>query len=340
MRFTPEVIALWSLGAVLTIPAVDCRAQNEYGSSPAPRSTASAAAASAPTSGLSPAELYRLTDPSSLDPGAIGKMVKLCESGNGSACHYAALLYASPKAGMLDLVKSAGYFQKGCDAGFARSCTDAGLLYLNDNTVIKRDNRRALELVKRGCGLGEMKACFLQGGLLLNNPAEPLSNSGFAHELFWRACDGGYGKACRTLAEIKAKADSPYRDLITADRLYRLACYTGEPEACKKLPSPELPPNAPQGGRQVYNGTHAAIYAMPDSVVFQVRAASTDESAAAEQEFLHSLPCEPSGRWEFQKRGLLRLGRRSIDIVTAKCSTSKRTRDFRFDIGSVMNQKP
>ncbi len=359
--FTTLLFVLAIMGSTIQILA-----WNENDSSPAAATAASAASAPIRTEGLSDADLRQLAEQSKTNPDALGRLVKACDVGDGKACQYTALLYASTKSGfqnlekavgyfhkgcdagvakscrdagllyasaktgMQNLTKAVGYFQKSCEAGHARSCIEAGLLYLDDKSVIRRDNRRALELMTRSCGLGEMEACFIQGSLLLSTP-DLQANLVTALELYWKACEGNYGKACFTLAEFAAIAHDPQ----STKRLYMQACIYGAPEACKKFTRPVLPNDAPQGSWQAYSSPRAAVYVIPDSDVFVVVAEDDKAGTLAKNEFLHSLVCAPKGHWESEKQSLTTgSAGKQIEVVTARCSASKQTRDFKFDISS------
>ncbi|MGG7074064.1 tetratricopeptide repeat protein [Campylobacter sp. 9BO] len=100
-----------------------------------------------------------------------------------------------------DYTKAAEFYQKGCDGGDARGCTNLGGLYYNGN-VLKEDKAKAVELLKKGCDGRDGRGCF-NLGYLYRYGIGLKEDKTKATKLFKKACNGGDARGCKTLKQIK-----------------------------------------------------------------------------------------------------------------------------------------
>jgi hypothetical protein len=129
--------------------------------------------------------------------------------------------------------QAAKLYQKACDGGDRRACTNLGMMYENGNGVEKSPDRAA-DLFKRSCEAGGSGGCLNLGLLYLNGEGVP-KDPNRAAELFNRSCDEGSGGGCTNLGLMYAKGENVPRDMKRAAGLYTRACDDGHAVGCNDL---------------------------------------------------------------------------------------------------------
>jgi TPR repeat protein len=85
---------------------------------------------------------------------AVSLLQPRCDQKDGPACNLLGALYVDGKRVNMDLARAHALFQAGCDAGFARACTNLG-----NSAGGHCDLDGARRAYRRGCDLGDQVAC-------------------------------------------------------------------------------------------------------------------------------------------------------------------------------------
>ena len=132
-----------------------------------------------------------------------------------------------------DFAQAAELYQKACDGGERKGCTNLGLMYYNGQGKAK-DLDRAAGLFKRACDAGGTGGC-LNLGLMYSRGESVPKDPQRAADLFKIACDGGAAPGCTNLGLMYAKGENLVQDLSRAAGLYERACGEGNGPGCNFL---------------------------------------------------------------------------------------------------------
>lgn len=114
---------------------------------------------------------------------------------NGFACHSIGTILQRDRK---DEISARNWFRKGCDLGFAPSCSSLGFL-LETGKGGTIDKALAGAVYRKGCDLRNAAACFNLASLR----GEWQPDQVLAQQMFYRACELGHAEACR---EVRAPA--------------------------------------------------------------------------------------------------------------------------------------
>jgi TPR repeat protein len=149
-----------------------------------------------------------------------------------------------------DVRASMAYYQRACDRGIARTCTDLGLLFLDEHGTIARDVARAQGLLVRACERGDGPGCReLASFLRERDPTRALSAAD-------RGCEFGDREACIFAAESYEEGEGTNADLGRALDRYARGCASPALYGCTRYADLLL---ASRGARD--HAAAAAIYA-------------------------------------------------------------------------------
>jgi S1-C subfamily serine protease len=123
---------------------------------------------------------------------AVARLSLACDGGLGDACMKAGSLFEKGKARKLE--KAVSFYQRGCDHGWAKSCTHLGVL-LTEGSGLTHERERAVRLFERGCERNDPEACGRHGAALLDGNGITPDRERGAKEIRW-ACSKGHGASC------------------------------------------------------------------------------------------------------------------------------------------------
>lgn len=196
----------------------------------------------------------------------LADMKSSCEAGNGEDCALVGNIYAVGRQAPKDEAKARHYMKKACaarhpvgcyllgdmldkagdaagavgawsvacDAGKARACTAAALIFIKGRGAVPRDSRRAARFLERGCEAGDALTCF-RLGQELRGGGDPPADPSRAAELFRRACDGGVARACGAYAVTLLTGRGVDKDPVQGLALLQKTCVGGDAESCDAL---------------------------------------------------------------------------------------------------------
>ena len=118
--------------------------------------------------------------------------------------------------------EGAQYFVKACEYGFARGCSNAGILYLEGKRT-KKDYEKGLKYMTLACEQGQAEACSVLGtGYLLRKYGLD-RDLDKATELMKKGCELGSLAGCGNLSRMYRTGDGVERNDALAHRYMELA---------------------------------------------------------------------------------------------------------------------
>lgn len=163
------------------------------------------------------------TDRRKLRARGLGLFQKRCAANDADACFsFGRLALDDARIGVnhpgLPLV------QKACDADHGRACAFLANRY-NSGLGVKKNRKRARELLEKGCRLDSPGACMTLADKIVKRDKRR------AATLYQKVCEDGRIIACMRVATMY----SARRDHTEAAAAYDDACEYGEAEACARL---------------------------------------------------------------------------------------------------------
>lgn len=154
----------------------------------------------------------------------------LCEGGDQKSCSNLGVLLVDDGLGVpSDPPRAARLFRGACDAGEMNACTNLGSMLARGVGGVARDVAAAKRLFARACEAAVHEACADLGMLLVSTkPAE-------AAALFEKGCVGGSMRACHHSGIMSLEGVGTKRDVDQATARFQRACERGHPEACNNL---------------------------------------------------------------------------------------------------------
>ena len=98
-----------------------------------------------------------------------------------------------------DYQKAAQLYQKACDSGNARGCSNLGVLYENGQGV-KQDYQKAAQLYQKACDSGNAEGCYNLGVSYENG-----QSFSTAKQYYGKACDLGLQLGCDDYKKLNKK---------------------------------------------------------------------------------------------------------------------------------------
>ena len=95
--------------------------------------------------------------------------------------------------------KAAQLYQKACDSGNARGCSNLGVLYENGQGV-KQDYQKAAQLYQKACDSGNAEGCYNLGVSYENG-----QSFSTAKQYYGKACDLGLQLGCDDYKKLNKK---------------------------------------------------------------------------------------------------------------------------------------
>ena len=154
---------------------------------------------------------------------------KACRVHHPSACNALAELCRDARGGPRDLPRAATLFGIACEKGDIQSaCTERGLA-LYDGEGVKEDKAAAVAIFDSACQHetdSQPKACASLGIAYLNGKGVERRDEEKAIELIRRSCEADYAPGCVQMGEMYAKRTRGIRreNLTTAADSYDTAC--------------------------------------------------------------------------------------------------------------------
>ena len=102
-----------------------------------------------------------------------------------------------------DYQKAAQLYQKACDGGGAKGCSNLGVLYA-DGQGVRQDYQKATQLYQKACDGGDAGGCY-NLGVLYHNGQGVRQNFSTAKQYFGKACDLGFQLGCDDYRELNEK---------------------------------------------------------------------------------------------------------------------------------------
>src|SRR5262245_4337140 len=120
-----------------------------------------------------------------------------------------------------------------CDAGDAESCASLGAVYMQGGNGVARNDRRAVELLRKACDGGSAKGCSALRALYSAGRGVGRRYDTEDVDRDRRSCVAGGAAACADLARMYQYGRGVARDRQQALELYRKACDAGQLGACR-----------------------------------------------------------------------------------------------------------
>jgi TPR repeat protein len=162
---------------------------------------------------------------------------KACDAGERRGCTNLGLMYYNADGMPKDLDRAAGLFKRACDEGGTGGCMNLGLMYVRGESVAK-DPHRAAELFERACDTKVAVACTNLGLMYARGENLP-QDLNRAADLYQRACDGGNAIGCNLLGLFYQHGRGVTRDVDRANELFKKACAAGNDQGCENLAHPK-----------------------------------------------------------------------------------------------------
>lgn len=99
------------------------------------------------------------------------------------------------------------FYQKGCDAGFMRSCHHLALLTGSGKISHKRDFPKAVEIFNKACDGGDANSCFQLSSIYIQGKEGVPKDMTKASIYSEKACGMGVMYACQNLSRMYTKGE-------------------------------------------------------------------------------------------------------------------------------------
>lgn len=119
-----------------------------------------------------------------------------------------------------------------CDAGDAASCASMGAVYMQGGNGVARNDRRAVEMLRKACDGGSAKGCSDLRTMYSAGRGVGRSYDTQDLERYQRGCDSGVFASCADLGRMYQYGRGVARDQQRAVALYRKACDAGHLGGC------------------------------------------------------------------------------------------------------------
>lgn len=120
-----------------------------------------------------------------------------------------------------------------CDAGDAASCASLGAVYMQGGNGVARNDRRAVELLRKACDGGSAKGCSDLRSMYSAGRGVGRGYDTQDVERYQRACGTGTFAACADLGRMYQYGRGVPADQTRAIALYRQACDAGHIGGCR-----------------------------------------------------------------------------------------------------------
>jgi TPR repeat protein len=119
-----------------------------------------------------------------------------------------------------------------CDAGDAASCASLGAVYMQGGNGVARNDRRAVELLRKACDGGSARGCSDLRTMYSAGRGVGRDYDTKDVERYQRACGTGLFASCADLGRMYQYGRGVARDQQRAMALYRKACDAGHMGGC------------------------------------------------------------------------------------------------------------
>jgi TPR repeat protein len=164
-----------------------------------------------------------------------------CADRDPSVCHHRALKLAGPGASPENLRRAAAIYLQACDAGFAKSCSNLGVLY-EEGRGVPADDARAVGLFDKSCAARDPIGCA-NYALRLTTGRGVAKDTARAARLMAFACSAENGQSCNNLGAFYDQGIGVAVDHHRALTMFAHACDLG---IAARAPTP-----APASGSEV-----------------------------------------------------------------------------------------
>jgi TPR repeat protein len=159
-----------------------------------------------------------------------------CEAGHAKSCNAAAQAYVRREPD-----KSRAYYEKGCNAGSGTGCTQAASFYREQEDAASKAKveelmTRGRESHRKACEAADPEGCFGMGATLRSDnetDAHPFFQE--AMRLWQQRCDGGDMYACYRVGIAYGEETGVAFDAERSRSLLDLSCRKGHADACAEL---------------------------------------------------------------------------------------------------------
>jgi TPR repeat protein len=170
---------------------------------------------------------------------AISYYEKACNAGDGEACQHAADCYADGRIGVRDAAKTVKLTTRGCDLGFARSCTELASIRIEGKHGAAREGQAGIDRLQTACNQPNGAAYCVQLGDYYRRGTVAQKDAAKALDAYERGCARYSTDACGKKGEMLARGDGVAADFVQAKTYLRRACpeldwggSSGDPGAC------------------------------------------------------------------------------------------------------------
>jgi uncharacterized protein len=191
--------------------------------------------------------IFELACTEELDPvrqaedasSALSYYEKACNFGDGEACQHAADCYEDGRLGAEDTGKTVKLTTRGCDLGFARSCTELWAMRVEGRYGVSQEAQAGIERLRTACSQPNGGAyCVLLGDYYRSGRVVPKDDAR-ALEAYERGCSRYSTNACGKKGEMIAQGEGTPPDFDQAKTYLRRGCpeldwggSSGDPDAC------------------------------------------------------------------------------------------------------------
>lgn len=113
------------------------------------------------------------------------------------------------------------YFEKACEAGFTRGCSNAGFLHLEGSD--KPDYDKGIRLLAKACELNEAEACQTLGTAYMTAKYDIEKDAKRGSLLLKRACELGSYAGCMNASRMYRIGDNVDKSTILAAKFHAMA---------------------------------------------------------------------------------------------------------------------
>lgn len=157
---------------------------------------------------------------------------KGCKHGSSEACDDLGWIYDDGLGIDVDKVKAEQFYGKSCSGGFARGCTNQGVMHLTGEGGVPKSPKKAAELFTKACDGKNWTGCknlglrYLEGDGVAKSEAK-------AKQLFESGCNAEHGPSCYDLAVMYSNGEGMPKNKVKAKQIFAKSCDLGHKKACE-----------------------------------------------------------------------------------------------------------
>jgi TPR repeat protein len=161
---------------------------------------------------------------------AVSLFQRSCEGGDARGCTDLARMYDTGRGAMRDVDQAVALFRKGCEGGDPRGCSDLGWMYAEGRGVAG-DDAQAIALYRRGCDGGDPRGCD-DLGWMHERGRGVARDDAQAAALYEHSCAAGSARGCTESGRMHDLGRGVVRDAARAYTLFQRGCEGGDAPGC------------------------------------------------------------------------------------------------------------